>query len=165
MRRFRLLSPLFAVTIATVGTVSLTACLSSDVTSVPATATVETTTFAPSLGIDLTAAGWTKTSGGLWYRTTTAAVATAPVVATGQTLSVKYIGFLSNGTTFDAGTISVLLGANQVIPGFEQGLVGMHVGESRRLLIPPSLGYGAAGNQAIPGNAVLVFDVTVVSAA
>lgn len=166
MHRFRLLAPLFLLAPAL--TVPLAGCASSTTTTDPTApvvaATVQTTTFAPSLGIDLTAAGWTTTPAGLYYRTVTAAPATAAVVAAGQQLSVAYTGWLSTGTKFDSGTFPFTLGAGATIAGFDQGVAGMRVGETRRLLIPPSLGYGAAGYGAIPGNAVLVFDVTVLSA-
>jgi len=56
-------------------------------------------------------------------------------------------------------------GANAVIAGFEQGTHGMLVGGVRRITIPPSLGYGAAGFGSIPGNAWIVFDVQLVSVA
>lgn len=78
-------------------------------------------------------------------------------------VTVDYTGWLENGTKFDAsadhgGPQSFQIG--QVIPGWNQGLVGMKVGGERRLIIPPDLGYGAAGaGSTIPPNATLIFDV------
>lgn len=83
----------------------------------------------------------------------------------GKTVSVHYTGTLFNGTKFDSsldrGQPFVFgLGAGQVIPGWDMGLQGMKVGGKRKLIIPPHLGYGAAGaGGVIPPNAVLVFDV------
>ncbi len=168
-RSTRLLTALLTIACAA----PLAGCSSgSDATAPAATtpaATVEATTFAPSLGIDLTAAGWTRTSADLFYRTLVSAPSGAAAVTNGQQLSVRYTGRLANATPFDSSTINFQLGAGQVIAGWDQGIVGMHVGEQRRLLIPPALGYGAQGvyvqgTQVIPGNAVLVFDVTVLSA-
>jgi FKBP-type peptidyl-prolyl cis-trans isomerase FkpA len=86
---------------------------------------------------------------------------------TGKTVSVTYAGWLysatasdNKGSQFDAGTFSFALGAGQVIAGFDQGVLGMKVGGKRTLLIPSSMGYGAAGSGAIPPNAGLVFEVT-----
>ena len=161
MRLTRLLAPLLALVLA----FPLAGCGSdSDVTEPTATATVESTTFAPSLGIDLNAAGWTRTTSGLYYRTLGSPAGTSATVAAGQNVSVRYTGWLANGTQFDTGPLSFNAGRGEVIAGFDEGIVGMRVGERRRLLIPPALGYGAAGRNAIPGNAVLVFDVEVLSA-
>lgn len=82
----------------------------------------------------------------------------------GSTVSVHYVGMLPDGTVFDAsanrGPFQFTLGAGQVISGWDQGLVGMQVGGKRRLIIPPSMAYGAQGVPgAIPANATLIFDV------
>jgi FKBP-type peptidyl-prolyl cis-trans isomerase len=86
------------------------------------------------------------------------------VVANGQKVAVNYIGWLVNGQSFDSGQYSFTLGGTGVIAGWNVGIVGMKIGEIRRLLIPASLGYGATGSGPIPPNATLVFDVQVASA-
>jgi FKBP-type peptidyl-prolyl cis-trans isomerase len=94
-------------------------------------------------------------------------VGTGPAAMPGDTLSVHYTGKLQDGTVFDssAGRLpyTLVLGAGNVIPGWEQGLVGMQAGGKRLLIIPPSLGYGANDYGPIPGNSTLVFEVEVVS--
>ena len=83
----------------------------------------------------------------------------------GKAVVMNYIGRLTNGTQFDTSCgkpspFEFNLGQGQVIAGWDQGIVGMKVGGIRRLIIPASLGYGAAGaGGAIPGGAALVFDV------
>ncbi|KAK2166346.1 hypothetical protein LSH36_40g22000 [Paralvinella palmiformis] len=78
-------------------------------------------------------------------------------------------GMLENGDTFDssyhrAEPIRVTLGHGKVIPGWEQGLLGMCVGEKRKLTIPPHLGYGSHGSPPhIPPDATLVFNTELVA--
>lgn len=86
----------------------------------------------------------------------------------GDLVSVHYTGKLVNGTVFDSsiqrGTpIQFALGEGRVIQGWEQGILGMQVGEKRTLTIPSKLGYGEQGaGGVIPPNATLIFDVELV---
>jgi hypothetical protein len=91
-------------------------------------------------------------------------------IQSGQTASVLYTGYLAkSGKIFDdsindGGTpFSFTLGAGQVIPGFDAGIAGMQVGESRIILIPPAEAYGKAANGTIPANSTLIFVVTLES--
>ena len=90
-------------------------------------------------------------------------VGTGATAAAGNTLNVHYVGTFTNGTTFDEGDYSFVLGTGAVIQGWDQGLVGMRVGGERRLTIPPSLAYGATGRGSIPPNTTLVFVVDLIS--
>ncbi|WP_341226383.1 FKBP-type peptidyl-prolyl cis-trans isomerase [uncultured Arcticibacterium sp.] len=81
----------------------------------------------------------------------------------GDVVKVKYKGYFLNKTTFDEGEFEVSLGSGSVIPGFDDGLLNMRVGEKATLIIPWSLGYGEAGSGSIPGKTTLAFDVEVVS--
>jgi FKBP-type peptidyl-prolyl cis-trans isomerase len=83
----------------------------------------------------------------------------------GRTVSVHYTGWLEDGTKFDsskdrAEPFDFPLGRGYVIQGWDQGVAGMKVGGSRKLTIPPHLGYGARGaGGVIPPNATLIFEV------
>jgi FKBP-type peptidyl-prolyl cis-trans isomerase len=86
----------------------------------------------------------------------------------GQTAEVHYTGWLVDGTQFDSShnrnqTFSFKLGAGQVIAGWDQGVVGMKIGGTRKLTIPPEMGYGERGaGGVIPPNATLIFKVELV---
>jgi FKBP-type peptidyl-prolyl cis-trans isomerase len=83
----------------------------------------------------------------------------------GDTVKTHYVGTLLDGTKFDSsrsrGTpIVVRIGVGQVIKGWDEGIVGMRVGQVRVLKIPPDLAYGRAGSPpVIPPNATLVFEI------
>lgn len=116
-----------------------------------------------------------KTKDGLEY--IDIVTGTGRAAKAGNTVNVEYTGWLaSTCTKFDSSydnkgqTIAVTpLGKAQIIQGWNEGLIGMKVGGTRRLLIPSALGFGSQGQTnsqgqtVIPPNATLVFDVTVVS--
>jgi putative hemolysin len=80
-------------------------------------------------------------------------------------VAVHYTGFLEDGTKFDSSIdrgepFVFVLGTGQVIQGWEQGILGMQIGEKRKLTIAPELAYGQAGaGELIPSNATLIFEV------
>ncbi len=117
--------------------------------------------YAPELGVDLDA--MTKTDSGLHYAVL--AEGEGDEAVNGKDVVVHYTGWLPSGTKFDSSRdrgepFMFPLGAGSVIAGWEEGVAGMRVGGQRKLVIPPALGYGAAGaGGVIPPNATLVFDV------
>ncbi|MCX6719748.1 MAG: FKBP-type peptidyl-prolyl cis-trans isomerase [Candidatus Staskawiczbacteria bacterium] len=87
----------------------------------------------------------------------------------GDNIVVNYVGTLPDGTKFDSSVdrnqpFPYTLGQNMVIKGWELGLLGMKVGEKRKLTIPPELAYGPAGRPpVIPENATLIFEIDMLS--
>ncbi len=86
-------------------------------------------------------------------------------IATGQTAVVDYTGMFSDGKVFDSSIprgepFSFTIGKGMVIKGWDLGVVGMKVGESRKLVIAPELAYGAGGYGPIPPQSTLTFEVT-----
>ena len=117
---------------------------------------IATTTFATSLNVHLVST--TKTPDGLYYQDSVAG--TGATAASGNTLTVTYTGWLPDGTKFDSNSgFKFQLGVGQVIAGWDEGMAGMKVGGWRKLIIPPSLGYGNNAVGPIPANSILVFNV------
>jgi FKBP-type peptidyl-prolyl cis-trans isomerase len=108
----------------------------------------------------------TKTASGLEYWDIK--VGTGAVAESGHQVKVDYTGWLTNGKKFDSsvGTgkpFDFMLGAGQVIKGWDEGIAGMKVGGKRQLRIPSDLAYGAKGySSVIPPNSILIFDVRLV---
>ncbi len=99
-------------------------------------------------------------------------IGTGATAVKGDSVTVEYVGALTDGTVFDASAnhpqtkdgFTFTLGAGQVIQGWDQGVAGMKVGGVRKLVIPPSMAYGAQGiSGVIPPNATLVFQVKLLS--
>jgi FKBP-type peptidyl-prolyl cis-trans isomerase len=97
-------------------------------------------------------------------------VGTGTAATSGTSVTVQYTGWLeSNGKKFDSSydrnqPFQVTLGQGQVIPGWDEGIVGMKPGGIRRLIIPAALAYGSAGQPpTIPANATLIFDIQMIS--
>jgi len=138
----------------------LTTLLFTACTPPPAPA-LEDAKYAPALGVDIAAS--TKVAG-MYLRDLT--VGTGAEALSGRPVTMRYTGWLSTGAQFDSNQTTgfkFTLGAGQVIQGWDVGVRGMLVGGERQLIIPPSMGYGEEGTQGIPGNSILVFNVTMVS--
>ena len=162
-RLLALLLPLAALPLAA-------ACGSDPIaTTLPPEARIDTTTFAPSLGINL--AEFTRMDVGVYYKDLVVGTGDSTVAA-GKTVSAHYIGWLPNGTIFDRSSpdrppFSFTIGEAGSIPGFQAGVLGMREGGRRIIIIPPSLGYGYEGSRdqqgrvVIPGNSVILFRVDV----
>jgi len=126
----------------------------------PLAGPVERTAFAPSLGVHLDQ--MLRHASGLYVQDLK--VGTGALALKGKNMVVRYAGYLSNGTEFDHGEITVQIGGSNTIAAWQEGLLGMRVGGQRRLVVPPSLGYGTAPAGEIPANSVLVFDIEMMSA-
>ena len=104
------------------------------------------------------------------------------VAKAGDIVAVNYTGRLENGTVFDSNVdpkfsykdpngkelhylvpLTFTLGAGQMIPGFDKGVLGMKVGEKKTLTLPPEEAYGPSGSGQIPPNATLIFDVELIA--
>jgi FKBP-type peptidyl-prolyl cis-trans isomerase FkpA len=149
---------------AVVISIAFTACASSGA-AVPPPRSVEATPFAASLDVDLSK--MTKTASGLYYRDID--VGSGTIVKGKMDVRVHYTGWLTNGVKFDSNSVNepplvVPLGRGHAIKGWEEGIEGMRAGGRRQLVIPSELAYGSSHSGMIPPDAVLVFDIRVVSA-
>lgn len=149
MRTRNLFAPLLAV-------LALAACDETPTDLGECTAVVEQPTVVETRGDTVV------TSSGLRYIVETTGTGTTATPC--SAVAVHYEGFLTNDFKFDSSRdrgerFLFELASGTLITGFEQGVLGMRVGEVRRLIIPSELGYGAAGRSPIPPNATLIFDI------
>ena len=115
----------------------------------------------------------TGPSSGAPYSQVDLRLGTGADALTGKNVIVNYTGWLydptktdGKGLQFDSSVgltpLTFTVGSGQVIEGFDRGVNGMKVGGARRVVIPPSLGYGAARNNSIPPYSTLVFEIELV---
>lgn len=85
-------------------------------------------------------------------------------VKKGDVVTITYKGTLeSDGSEFDAGEITFVLDNKDVIAGFDHGVLGMKVGSSRSVKVPPELGYGRRATTGIPAGSTLLFDISLIA--
>ncbi len=124
---------------------------------------IDEVVFDPSLGIDLD--DFEETPNGIWIREDVPGM--PPNAGPGTFVEVEFRGWLPSGAQFtETGpdeTFEFLLGGFDVLPGVQEGVDGMSVGQTRTVLIPPFLAYGRNPPQGIPENSWLIFELTLVS--
>ncbi len=107
------------------------------------------------------------------YSQTDLRLGTGTLAESGRLMTVNYTGWFYNSTGVDRkgpefdssvgrGPFTFTLGGGEVIQGWDQGVAGMRVGGVRRLVVPPSLGYGPARFGPIPPNATLLFEIELI---
>lgn len=101
-----------------------------------------------------------KHCSGLYYQIVSGGSGTAPTSC--STITFSYAGYFTNGTVFDKSTTPVTYSLINLIQGWKKGLPLIKEGGKIKLIVPPSLAYGAAGYGSVPPNAVLVFDIELV---
>ena len=112
--------------------------------------------YAAGLGVNI--ADMKKLPEGALYDDVTAGRDSA-TAASGDSVEIRYDGWLPDGTKVDSGTTALRLGGGSLVQGVELAVPGMRPGGTRKLVLPPGLGYGADGTETIPPNSVLVYDV------
>lgn len=121
---------------------------------------IATTAFAPDLAIDLRS--FTKTMSGLYFLEVMRGGGV--VAAEHRKVMFRYVAYLPDGQLVESQRqpVEVDLGPG-MIRGLREGLTGMRAGGQRRLIIPPSLGYGRSQYKDVPPNSILVFEVELLS--
>jgi FKBP-type peptidyl-prolyl cis-trans isomerase len=89
---------------------------------------------------------------------------TGPAAKPGDKVAIHYVGTLLDGTKFASSRdknepLTFTVGGRGIVKGMNQGVLGMRVGETRRIVVPPSLAYGERSNEKIPPNSTLTYEV------
>lgn len=166
MKRAGLLPIVFALLAAML---VATACTPKAEEPAPESTTPETTSSQPETSESTASATAPRTGDAAELKIEDEVVGKGAEAKSGDTVSVHYTGWLTDGTKFDSSLdrnqpFQFALGQGQVIKGWDEGVAGMKVGGKRKLTIPPDMGYGAQGaGGVIPPNATLVFEVELLS--
>ncbi|HET7694189.1 MAG TPA: FKBP-type peptidyl-prolyl cis-trans isomerase [Vicinamibacterales bacterium] len=129
--------------------------------------------LAAAIGVGACAESPTGPSSGAPYSQVDLRIGSGADAVTGKIVIVNYTGWLydptktdGKGLQFDSSVgldpLTFTVGGGQVIAGFDRGVTGMKVGGARRIVVPPSLGYGSSRNNSIPPFATLVFEIELV---
>lgn len=118
---------------------------------------IEEVTFAASLGVNL--AAMDVLPSGVYTGDST--VGAGELVVDGSEIAITYTGWLTDGTQFDSSGFSMTVGVTNLVPGFTAGVLGMRVGGTRLVVIPPAQAYGQNEVGDIPPGSILVFEITV----
>lgn len=118
--------------------------------------------FAPELEVDL--GDFEETSSGLYVQDLV--VGEGPVARRTSRVWIRYVGWLPDGTVFDSNRggepYHLRLGGSEVIRGWNEGIVGMKRGGTRKLVVRPSLAYGSSARGDIPAGSTLVFQLELI---
>ena len=120
---------------------------------------IEDIEFAPSLGIDLDS--MTRLESGVYIQDDS--IGAGNTIFPNSDVRMGYVGYINDGSSFGASDpdgFAFGMGTNSVIPGFEIGIIGMNEGGTRKIIIPPELGYGDEDQTGIPAGSILISDVT-----
>jgi peptidylprolyl isomerase len=125
--------------------------------------TIETIRFARSLQVDLKRS--THTPSGLYWRDLV--VGEGAEADSGHTVAVRYSGWLPDGIRFIAiaendPPMPFVLGTNAVVPAWNEAMLGMKIGGVRQIISPASLAYGTRPEGAVPPNAIVVFQISLI---
>jgi FKBP-type peptidyl-prolyl cis-trans isomerase len=118
--------------------------------------------FVPELSVDLD--DFQRSESGLYWQDIQ--IGEGPVARRTSRVWIQYVGWLPDGTVFDGNVggepYHLRLGGNEVIRGWNEGIVDMKRGGIRKLVVPPSLGYGSVGRGDVPPGATMVFLIELV---
>lgn len=115
--------------------------------------------YAADLQVDLSEMA--KLPSGVLYRDV--APGAGPEVTEGDSVVVRYRGWLPNGVLVDSALIGVRVGAGDALPGIDAALAGMRAGGVRKLVLSPGLAFGGEGSYGVPPNSVLVYDLEILT--
>jgi FKBP-type peptidyl-prolyl cis-trans isomerase len=141
-------------------TLAFTGCAPKSAATGATPSTIESTTYAPDLAIDLRQ--FTRLNSGMYIDDVIEGKGV--VAAEGRKATFRYAAYLPDGTVVESQRQPIEAELNEnMVKGLRFGMAGMHSGGQRRLIVPPSLAYGGKQYGRVPPNSILVFDVELIA--